>query len=103
MKIAVVRSGGKQYVVSEGAQLKVEKLQAEVGKPVEFADVLLVVNDNNVQIGRPVLKTSVKAVVTEQLKDKKIRVFRYKAKTGYHKTTGHRQQLTGVKIEKIGL
>lgn len=101
MKYAVIRTGGKQYKVSEGQKLKIEKLAQDKEKAVEFTDVLLTVNDGKVSIGKPKLSTKVKASVLEETKGKKIQVFKYKAKTGYHKKTGHRQNLTVVKIEKI--
>lgn len=102
MKYAIIRTGGKQYKVSEGQQLKIEKLDLDKDATVEFEDVLLVVNEDKVEIGKPNLKTKVKAKILDQTKGKKIDVFKYKAKTGYHKKTGHRQNLTLVQIEKIG-
>lgn len=100
-KYAVIRTGGKQYRVSEGQQLKIEKIDAEKDKTVEFSDVLLSVDGDKVEIGTPNVAFTVKASVIEQTKGKKIKVFKYKAKTGYHKKTGHRQNLTVVRIEKI--
>lgn len=102
MKYAVIRTGGKQYKVSEGQQLKIEKLEVEKNNKIDFDDVLLVVNEDKVEIGTPNLKIKVTASVLDQTKGKKIDVFKYKAKTGYHKKTGHRQNLTVVKIDKIG-
>ncbi len=102
MKYAVIRTGGKQYKVSEGQQLKIEKLDSEKDSTIDFEEVLLLVNEDKVEIGKPTLKTKVTATVVDQTKGKKIEVFKYKAKTGYHKKTGHRQNLTVVKIEKIG-
>lgn len=102
MKYAVIRTGGKQYKVSEGQQLKIEKLNSEKDALVDFNDVLLLVEDDKVEIGKPTLKTKVTAKVVDQTKGKKIDVFKYKAKTGYHKKTGHRQNLTVIEIEKIG-
>ena len=101
MKYAVFASGGKQYLVSEGDEVLIEKINTEKGKPVEFDRVILTVQDEKVVVGKPYLKAKIKANVTEETKSKKIRVFKYKAKTGYHKTQGHRQNLTRVKIEKI--
>ncbi len=100
-KYAVVRTGGKQYKVSAGDKLKIEKIAVEPGKSFEFDEVLLSVDGDKVEIGQPVLKSKVKATVLEQVKAKKIHVFKYKAKTGYHKKTGHRQNLTEIKIDKI--
>jgi large subunit ribosomal protein L21 len=100
-KYAVIRTGGKQYRVSEGDELKIEKIDTEKGKDVNFEDVLLTVDDTKVSIGQPNVKAKVKATVVDHIRDKKISVFKYKAKTGYHKKTGHRQSLTVVKIDKI--
>src|SRR3989304_2472543 len=102
MKYAVIRTGGKQYKVSEGDKLKIEKLEIEPGKNFEFDEVLLTVNEDKVQVGKPTLSAKVKATVVDQVKGEKISVFKYKAKTGYHKKTGHRQKLTLVQIDKIG-
>lgn len=101
MKYAVIRTGGKQYRVSEGDKLKIEKLEVEPGKSFDFDEVLLTVNEDKVQIGKPTLSTKVKATVVDQVKGEKISIFKYKAKTGYHKKTGHRQKLTLVQIDKI--
>lgn len=102
MKYAIIRTGGKQYQVSEGQQLKIEKLSTEVGQDVVFDDVLLSVDENKVEVGKPKLPVKVSATVVDQVKASKIAIFKYKAKTGYHKKTGHRQNLTIVKINKIG-
>ncbi len=99
---AVISTGGKQYKVSEGDIVRVEKLEAEAGSTVTFDQVLLVANDNDVKIGNPVLaNVTVSSVVEEQKKKKKVIVYKYKRKTGYHKKNGHRQCYTAVKIEKI--
>ncbi len=102
MKYAVIRTGGKQYKVSEGQQLKIEKLDIEAGKTVEFDEVLLSVDGEKVSVGQDKLPVKVTGVVVDQTKAKKVTIFKYKAKTGYHKKNGHRQNLTVVKIEKIG-
>lgn len=101
MKYAVFSTGSKQYLVSEGNNLSVEKLEVEKDNPVEFDKVLLIADGEKVEIGKPYLKAKVKASVVENLKSKKVKVFKYKAKTGYHKSQGHRQNLTKVKIDKI--
>ena len=101
MKYAVIKTGGKQYKVEEGQTLTVEKLAVEKNNPVEFDEVLLLVDDEKVKVGQPTLEAKVTAKVVEQFKDKKIDVFKYKAKTGYKRKLGHRQQLTKVLIEKI--
>ena len=101
MKYAVFATGGKQYLALEGDQLSIEKINLEKGSPVEFDKVILTVDEGTVQIGKPYVKAKVKASVLENLKAKKVKIFKYKAKTGYHKSQGHRQELTKVKIEKI--
>ena len=98
---AIIATGGKQYKVQEGDVIKVEKLGAEAGSEVTFDQVLLV-SDKEVKVGSPTIEgASVKATVVSEGKDKKVIVYRYKRKTGYHKKKGHRQPFTQVKIEKI--
>ena len=101
MKYVVLSSGGKQYLVSDGDSILVEKLDSEKNEPVEFDKVLLSTDGKKTAIGKPYLTHKIKAVVEEQVKGSKIKVFKYKAKTGYHKTQGHRQKFTKVKIVKI--
>jgi large subunit ribosomal protein L21 len=102
MKYAVIKTGGKQYKVTEGQSLLVEKLNIEKNKPIEFDQVLLLVEDEKAKIGQPLVDAKVRAKVLDQVKAEKIDVFKYKAKTGYHKKIGHRQNLTKIQIEKIG-
>ena len=91
---AIIATGGKQYKVSEGDVIKVEKLGAEAGSNYVFDQVLAV--------GTPVVEgATVEASVIGDGKAKKVIVYKYKRKTGYHKKNGHRQQYTAVKIEKI--
>ena len=98
---AIIATGGKQYKVSEGDIIKVEKLGAEAGTTYTFDQVLAVSNDGR-KIGNPVVEgASVEASVLGDGKAKKVVVYKYKPKTGYHKKNGHRQQYTAVKIEKI--
>ncbi len=98
---AIIATGGKQYKVSEGDVIKVEKLGAEAGSEVTFDQVLLV-SDKEVKVGTPTVEgASVKATVVAEGKGKKVIVYRYKRKTGYHKKNGHRQPYTQVKIDKI--
>ena len=101
MKYAVFSSGGNQYLVSEGDTVLLEKLDIKKDGPVEFDKVLLSVTDKKVALGKPYINHKIKGSVIETIKSAKIRVFKYKAKTGYHKALGHRQQLTKVKIEKV--
>ena len=98
---AIIATGGKQYKVSEGDVIKVEKLGKEAGESVTF-DQVLVVNNGDLKVGNQVVYgASVTASVVKEGKAKKVIVYRYKRKTGYHKKNGHRQAFTEVKIEKI--
>lgn len=98
---AIIATGGKQYKVAEGDIIKVEKLGVEAGETVTF-DQVLVVNNGELVVGNPtVANASVTATIVEEGKNKKIIVYRYKRKSGYHKKNGHRQPYTKVKIEKI--
>ena len=94
--------GGKQYRVSEGDILNIEKLDVEAGSEVVFDEVLTVVADSDVKIGKPVVDgAKVTAKVVEHGKAEKIFVFKYKAKSNYRKRQGHRQPFTKVEISKI--
>ncbi len=99
---AIIENGNKQYKVSEGDVLKVEKLSAEVGAEVSF-NVLMVADENGVRVGKDVESAKVTATVQAQDKYKKIIVFKYKAKKNERKKQGHRQPFTAVKIEKISV
>ena len=98
--ISVIITGGKQYKVAEGDVIRVEKLGVEAGETVTFDNVIAVSNDG-LKAGEDVKDASVTATVVENGKAKKVIVYKYKRKTGYHKKNGHRQQFTKVKIEKI--
>ncbi|MCY0888923.1 MAG: 50S ribosomal protein L21 [Alicyclobacillaceae bacterium] len=99
---AIVESGGKQFKVSEGDVITVEKLNHEVGSEVELDKVFMVEMDGTVKIGQPYLAGAlVKARVESHGKAKKIIVFKYKSKKNYHKKQGHRQPFTKLKIESI--
>ena len=95
---AIIATGGKQYKVAEGDIINVEKLAAEAGEAVTF-DSVLAVNDGAMKAG--VANASVSATVVKEGRAKKVIVYRYKRKTGYHKKNGHRQAYTQVKIDKI--
>lgn len=97
---AIIATGGKQYKVSEGDVIRVEKLNAEAGAKVTF-DQVICVSDNGIKVGKDVASATVTATVEEQGRAKKVIVYKYKRKTGYHKKNGHRQSYTKVKIEKI--
>ena len=95
---AIIATGGKQYKVSEGDTVRVEKLGAEAGAKFTFDHVLYV----DGKVGNPTVDgASVEATVVGDGKAKKVIVYKYKRKTGYHKKNGHRQQYTEVKIDKI--
>jgi large subunit ribosomal protein L21 len=106
MKIAVIETGGKQYKISVGQKLKIEKLDQEAGAEFIFDKVLLLAEDDKdeveVEVGSPYLKkVKVKAIIIETKKDKKKIVFKYHAKSRYRKKKGHRQQMTEVEILDI--
>ena len=99
---AIIRTGGKQYRVSEGDVLEVEKLNVQEGDEVVFDDVLTVVSDGDVKVGNPTVEgAKVTAKVAAQGKADKIFVFKYKAKSNYRKRQGHRQPFTRVEITSI--
>ncbi len=98
---AIIATGGKQYKVSEGDIIKVEKLGVAEGETVTF-DQVLAVNDGSLKIGTPLVSgAAVKATVLREGKGKKVIVYKYKNKSGYHKKNGHRQLFTQVKIDSI--
>lgn len=97
---AIIATGGKQYKVSEGDIIKVEKIAGEAGDTVEF-DNVLAISDNGLKTGADVKSASVSATVMQQGRGKKVTVYKYKPKSGYHKKNGHRQAYTQVRIEKI--
>ena len=101
---AVVKTGGKQYKVKENDTILVEKLENKKGDSINLNQILLLSNDEKkIQIGTPLLKgVSVKAKVLEQKKQKKVLVFKKKRRKNYKKKTGHRQNITVLKILKIG-
>ncbi len=101
-KLAVIRTGGKQYLVTEGEYLEVEKLELEEGSKFTIKDVLLTIDGDKVNVGTPTVDgAAVQATVLAQTKDAKKIVFKYKAKKNYRVKTGHRQKLTKIQIEKI--
>lgn len=102
MEYAIIKTGGKQYRVSVGDMVDVEKLAVEPGSEIELGDVVAVSKDGKVSLGQPVVEgAKVIAQVHEHNKDKKIRVFKYKRKTRYRKTTGHRQLHTRLQVVEI--
>ena len=97
---AIIATGGKQYKVSEGDVIRVEKLDAEPESTVTF-DEVLAVGGESLAVGDEVKNATVTAKVLEQGRWKKVIVYHFKRKTGYHKKNGHRQKYTKVQIEKI--
>ena len=98
---AIIATGGKQYKVSTGDKVRVEKLDKEVGDKVTIKEVLLI-SDEAVTVGNPYVEgAAVEATVVDQAKDKKVIVYKYKPKTGYHKKNGHRQLYTELEIGEI--
>ena len=98
---AIIATGGKQYKVAEGDVIRVEKLGAEAGSTFTF-DQVLAVGGDSLTVGNPtVAGATVEASVIGDGKAKKVIVYKYKRKSGYHKKNGHRQQFTALKIEKI--
>lgn len=102
MKYAVIVSGGKQYKVSEGDVITVDKLLGDKNDKINFDEVLLMVDEGNVKIGKPVVSgVKVAGELVEQIKGDKIRVSKFKAKSRYRRTVGFRALLTQIKIDKI--
>jgi len=100
--LAVIRTGGKQYLVSPGQKIKIEKIKTEEGKEVTFREVLLLEKRNKIEIGTPLVKgAKVIGKVTSQGRRKKVIVFKYKSKTRHKVKKGHRQPFTEVEITKI--
>ena len=99
---AVLETGSKQYRVVAGDTLEIERLDIEAGKPVTFDRVLLVNNEGKITVGAPtVASATVLADVVKHIRGEKKLTFKMKRRKGYHKTIGHRQELTVVKIKEI--
>ncbi len=99
---AIIKTGGKQYRVAEGDTLKIEKLSADVGAQVDFSDVLLLANGEDIRVGSPLLSgVSVSAEVLSQGRHKKVRTVKFKRRKHHLKWMGHRQDYTAVKIQTI--
>ena len=99
---AILETGGKQYRVTAGDTLEIERLAVEAGQSFTFERVLLVNNDGNVTVGSPtVAQASVVADVLRHERGRKVIAFKMKRRKGYHKTIGHRQELTVVKVKEI--
>jgi large subunit ribosomal protein L21 len=99
---AVIKTGGKQYKVEKGSTLRVEKLDGEAGTKLEFSEVLLVADGENVQIGTPVLGgAKVSAEIVAQEKGEKLIVFKFRRRKAYRRKNGHRQSYTAIKVTDI--
>jgi len=101
---AVIKTGGKQFKVTEGDTLKVEKLSTEVGKALNLNSVLTLVDGDKVTIGTPIVKgASADATVISHGKGDKVKIFKMNRRKGYRKSQGHRQSFTEIKIDKIAV
>ncbi|MDE5899606.1 MAG: 50S ribosomal protein L21 [Treponemataceae bacterium] len=99
---ALVEYKGKQYKAEKGAVITVDKLDAEKGSRIDIDSVLLVSDGEKVSVGAPYVKgAKVQVVVEDSFRDKKVIVFKYKSKKDYHRTIGHRQHYTNVRVEEI--
>lgn len=104
MAYAIIQSGGQQFRVAEGDVIEVAKVSLDNGAETKFEDVLLASNGDKVSVGAPFVKgASVVAEVVEQTKGEKLIAYKYKRRKGYHRTVGHRTQLTKLKIKSISL
>lgn len=100
--LAVIKTGGKQYLVTPGQKIKIEKLDKKEGAEITFNEVLLLEKDGKVDIGCPLIKdVKVLGKILKQGKGEKVIIFKYKAKKRYHLKKGHRQRFTEVEITKI--
>jgi len=100
--LAVIKTGGKQYIVQPKKRLKIEKLEIEVGKSVTFDEVLLVLKDKKLQIGKPLVSgAKVTGKIIAHDRAKKVIIFKYKPKKRQRTKNGHRQSFTVVEIEEI--
>ncbi|HEY2568000.1 MAG TPA: 50S ribosomal protein L21 [Candidatus Udaeobacter sp.] len=104
MTYAIIKTGGRQFRISEGDTIDVDLLDIDPGKTATFGEVLMFADGKDVTYGSPVISgAKVTAEVLEQRKDKKVIAFKYKRRKGYHRTVGHRRKLTRVKIKSISV
>ncbi len=99
---AIIQTGGKQYKVQPGDQLKVEKLEGDPGQEINFEQVLALQDENGLQLGNPLMSAAVSAKIIRTARDRKIIVFKKKRRHGYHKKQGHRQWFTLLQIMSVG-
>jgi large subunit ribosomal protein L21 len=101
-RYAIIQTGGKQYQAIEGKTVAIEKLDAAVGEPVLFTEVLMRrLDDGTVEVGHPYLETPVKASIVKHLRGPKLIAFKFKRRKKYHRKQGHRQPITVVRIESL--
>ena len=101
MSYAVFKTGGKQYRAGTGQILTIEKIEGDAGAKVTFAEVLLVGEGDNIKLGADIKDAKVIGEIVGQIKGEKLLAYRYKRRKGYHRTVGHRQKLTKVKVTEI--
>ncbi|MDD5551689.1 MAG: 50S ribosomal protein L21 [Candidatus Pacebacteria bacterium] len=102
--LAIIKTGGKQYLINPGDKIKIEKLDEKEGKSVDFKEVLLVEKNGSIKIGMPIVKSAkVSGKIIKQARAKKVEIFKYKAKKRYKVKRGHRQPYTEVEITKISI
>ena len=101
MSYAVIKTGGKQYKVAQGDVIEVEKIDGDSGAQITFSEVLLTGEGAGVKTGSAVGSASVIGEIVEQAKGEKLIAYKYRRRKGYHRTVGHRQKLTRVKIKSI--
>lgn len=100
--LAVIKTGGKQYLVSPKKKIRIEKIEGAEGKEIIFSDVLLLEKNNKIEIGTPLIKNAkVVGKIIKQGRGDKVIVFKYKAKKRYQKKAGHRQLFTDIEIKEI--
>jgi large subunit ribosomal protein L21 len=98
---AIIQTGGKQYLVSKGDKIQVEKLAGEPGEVIKFDQVLLTINGSGFELGKPLVSgATVEGKVLKQARSKKVHVLKYKAKSKYRRKIGHRQSYTEIEIVK---
>ena len=102
MSYAVIRTGGKQYRVSPGELVRIERLAGDVGTAIEFGEVLVAADDGGVRVGRPLVEgVRVRGEIIAQTRDRKVLVFKKKRRKNYRRRHGHRQYLTTVRVTEI--
>jgi large subunit ribosomal protein L21 len=102
MKLAVIKTGGKQYLVAPGQKIKIEKISGQEGEPAIFENVLLTADEGKINIGQPVVAgAKVAGKILKQDRAKKVTIFKYQAKKRHHVKRGHRQPYTLIQVDSI--